>query len=53
VQELGETLRMAQTARESVVATLVVVGVLALALALWKLKLVVFLVCSASSSQRP
>jgi predicted PurR-regulated permease PerM len=35
---------MAQTARKAFVATLVVVGVLALALALWKLKLVVFLV---------
>jgi predicted PurR-regulated permease PerM len=35
---------MAQTARKAFVATLVVVGVLAAALALWKLKLVVFLV---------
>jgi predicted PurR-regulated permease PerM len=35
---------MAQTARKTFVATLVVVGVLALALAIWKLKLVVFLV---------
>jgi predicted PurR-regulated permease PerM len=35
---------MAQTARKAFVCTLVVVGVLAFALALWKLKLVVFLV---------
>ena len=35
---------MAQTARKAFVSALVVVGVLALALALWKLKLVIFLV---------
>jgi predicted PurR-regulated permease PerM len=35
---------MAQTARKAFVSALVVVGVIALALALWKLKLVIFLV---------
>ena len=35
---------MADTARKAFVCTLVVLGVLAVAVALWKLKLVVFLV---------